>query len=100
MRIKPDLRKDTVMRNQLGRNSKSRRRSRPILGYEIRVKGHLETTALEWFGEIWVANLEDGDALISGSIPDQSALMRVLLHLHDLGLTILSVKALQGRRLK
>ncbi len=69
-----------------------------VLGYEIRVAGHLEEGAFDWIGEVAVANQANGDALISGSIPDQSALLRVLLRLHDLGLTILSVKALKRRR--
>ena len=74
------------------------RRSKPIRGYEIRVAGHLEDTASEWFGAVSIANQENGDALLTGSIPDQAALMGVLLRLNELGLTILSVKALRRRR--
>jgi hypothetical protein len=69
-----------------------------VLGYEIRVAGHLESETLEWYGDISISNQPDGDAILSGSIPDQAALMRVLLRLHDLGLTILSLKALKRRR--
>jgi hypothetical protein len=58
----------------------------------------LGATAGEWFGEVSIVNQANGDALLSGSIPDQSALLRVLLRLHDLGLTVLSVKALKRRR--
>jgi hypothetical protein len=79
-------------------NNPRRRRSKPIQGYEIRVAGYLECTAFEWFGAVSIAKQEDGDTLVTGSIPDQAALMRVLLHLNDLGLTILSVKALRRRR--
>jgi hypothetical protein len=45
-----------------------------------------------------IANQENGDALLTGSIPDQAALLSVLLRLNDLGLTILSVKALRRSR--
>ena len=73
-------------------------RRRSIQGYEIRVAGHLEEDAMEWYGEFTIANQGNGDALLSCPIPDQAALMRVLLHLNDLGLTILSVTALKNRR--
>jgi hypothetical protein len=92
------MRKDTEMRRYPERNSKHLRQNRPIQGYEILVAGHLDETAFDWFGEIRVANLADGDALLSGSIPDQAAMLRVLLRLNDLGLSILSVRAVRGRR--
>ena len=78
-------------------NNHRRRRSRPIQGYEVRVAGYLEDTAFEWFGAVSIVRQDDGDTLLTGSIPDQAALMRVLLHLNDLGLTILSVKTLRRR---
>ena len=78
-------------------NNPKQRRSMPIQGYEIRVAGHLEDTAFDWFGAMSIANQQNGDAFLTGSIPDQAALMRVLLHLNDLGLTILSVEALRRR---
>ncbi len=91
MKTKRDLRKDERnLRRQPGRQA--------IQGYEIRVAGHLESGAFDWFGEVVISNLENGDALLSGAIPDQPALLRVLLRLHDLGITILSVKALKRRR--
>ena len=79
-------------------NNPKRRRNKPIHGYEIRVAGHLEDTAFEWFGAVSIASQDNGDTLLTGSIPDQAALMSVLLRLHDLGLTILSVKALRRRK--
>jgi hypothetical protein len=92
------MRKDKEMRRYPERKSKHLRQNRPIQGYEIRVAGHLDETAFDWFGEIRVVNRADGDALLSGSIPDQAAMLRVLLRLNDLGLSILSVKANRGRR--
>jgi hypothetical protein len=74
------------------------RHRRPIQGYEIRVRGHLEETALDWFGEVVITNHRNGDALLTGSIPDQAALLRVLLYLNNLGLTILDVKAILRKR--
>jgi hypothetical protein len=73
------------------------RRNRPVRGYEIRVSGHLEDATLDGYAEVSVANQADGDALLSGPIPDQSALLAVLLRLHDLGMTILGVRAIKRR---
>lgn len=78
--------------------AKFRRRNRSIHGYVIRVSGNLDELDFEWFGALSISNQENGAALLSGSIPDQAALLRVLLRLNDLGLTILSVKAIKQRR--
>ena len=59
--------------------------------YEIRVRGHLEADLSEWLGGMAIANLADGEALLSGVLPDQSALQGVLAQLHRLGLELLSV---------
>ena len=46
--------------------------------YEIRVRGHLDGHWSEWFDGLAIANVEDGDAILSGEIVDQSALHGVL----------------------
>jgi hypothetical protein len=79
-------------------NPPTRHHRRPILGYEIRVGEHLDANALDWFGEVAITNHRNGDALLTSSIPDQAALLRVLLHLNDLGLTILEVKSIKRKR--
>jgi hypothetical protein len=40
-----------------------------------------------------VSNLEEGDSLLSGSLPDQAALQGVLKRISNLGLTLVSVNA-------
>jgi hypothetical protein len=59
--------------------------------YEIKVKGHLDETLAGWFEDLAVSNLEDGDALLSGLLPDQAALQGVLKRISNLGLTLVSV---------
>lgn len=59
--------------------------------YQIRVKGHLSPKLAAWFDEFTVTNEPDGSAVLSGFIVDQSALYGVLLKIHNLGLTLLSV---------
>ena len=59
--------------------------------YEIRVRGHLGSEWSAWFGGLEIANMEDGEAVLAGQIPDQAALHGVLMRIRDLGLPLLSV---------
>lgn len=61
--------------------------------YEIRVKGHLDQRWSEWFDGLEIHNLENGDAVLSGRIPDQAALHGVLVKVRDLGLCLISVSS-------
>ena len=62
-----------------------------MAAYEIRVKGHLDGRWSEWFDGLTIANVENGDALLSGEIVDQSALHGVLAKVRDLGLPLIAV---------
>ena len=59
--------------------------------YQIRVKGHFSPQLATWFDDLTVTNEPDGGALLSGFIIDQAALYGVLLKIHHLGITLLSV---------
>ena len=61
--------------------------------YQIKVKGHLDTTLAGRFDDLTITNLEDGDNLLSGLLPDQAALQGVLKRISNLGLTLISVNA-------
>jgi len=61
--------------------------------YHIKIKGHLDVTLASWFEDLTVSNLEEGDALLSGPLPDQAALQGILKRISDLGLTLISVNA-------
>ena len=61
--------------------------------YHIKVKGHLDDTLASWFDDMVVSNLEEGDALLSGPLPDQAALQGVLKRISNLGLTLISVNS-------
>jgi len=63
--------------------------------YQIRVKGHLDDTLASWFDGLTVSNREEGDALLSGPLPDQAALQGILKQISDLGLTLISVNSVQ-----
>jgi hypothetical protein len=60
--------------------------------YEIHIKGHLSTSWSDWFDGLTVTNLDGGEALISGAIPDQAALHGVLNRMYALNLTLLGVR--------
>ena len=59
--------------------------------YQIRIKGHLDTTWADSFDGLTISNLENGETLISGSIQDQAALYGVINRISSLGLTLISV---------
>ena len=65
---------------------------KPLM-YHIKVKGHLDDTLAGWFEDMTVSNLEEGDALLAGFLPDQAALQGILKRISDLGLTLISVNA-------
>jgi hypothetical protein len=48
----------------------------------------------DWFSELCVQPLP-GYSLLTGLLPDQSALMGVLDAIHNLGLTLISVNSLE-----
>jgi hypothetical protein len=59
--------------------------------YEIRIKGHLDGRWSEWFDGLTITNLENGEAMLSGEIVDQSALHGLLNKVRDLGLPLLAL---------
>jgi hypothetical protein len=61
--------------------------------YKICVKSHLESTWADWFDGLAISNLENGEAMLSGYLPDQAALHGVLNRISNLGLSLISVNA-------
>jgi hypothetical protein len=60
-------------------------------GYEIRIRGVLGDRLLAAFPDL-VAVAEDGDTLLTGRLPDQSALHGVLGQIESLGLELVEVR--------
>lgn len=58
---------------------------------EIRVKGQLSDQWRDWFENMDLRLLENGEMILSGAIADQAALMGILNNLNRLNLTLLSV---------
>ena len=49
--------------------------------YEIRIKGHLDIHWASWFDGMTLTSLANGETVLSGMLPDQSALQEILLGL-------------------
>jgi hypothetical protein len=62
--------------------------------YQIKIKGHLDDTLAGWFDGMTVSNLEEGDTVLTGPLPDQAALQGILKQISNLGITLISVNAL------
>jgi len=60
--------------------------------YEIRVEGHLTDLWQDWFEGLSIQAETGGVTLLSGSLPDQAALLGLLNKLQALNLILISVK--------
>ena len=63
-------------------------------GYQIWVKGQISSALLDWFEDLQVETLENGDTLLHIPTTDQAFLFGVLLRLRDLGIYLISVSPL------
>jgi hypothetical protein len=59
--------------------------------YHIRLKGHLDQHWSDWFDNMTISNEANGEAVLSGRLPDQAALHGILIKIRDLGLPLLAV---------
>ncbi len=64
--------------------------------YEFRVEGHLDPHRCERLGDLGVTHHGDGTSTLAGPVADQAQLHRLLAGLHDLGATLLSVRAIES----
>ena len=59
--------------------------------YEIHIEGHLADRWSDWFEGLAIHNDLNGEAILSGSLPDQAALIGVLNRIQSLNLVLISV---------
>ena len=62
------------------------------LFYEIRVEGHIGDSWSSWFEDMTIHREESGETVLSGPLPDETALHGVLMRIRDLGLPLVQVK--------
>lgn len=58
--------------------------------FQIVIKGRIDKEWAEWFGELEI-QYQEGTTILTGELPDQSALHGILNQIRDLNLTLLSV---------
>lgn len=62
-----------------------------LLRVQIQVEGQIDQDWSEWLSGLAVTHIEDDNTLLTGCLPDQSALYGLLAKLRDLGLSLVSV---------
>jgi hypothetical protein len=62
--------------------------------YRIRVAGHLDQHWSPWLGDLSVNHHGDGTTSLVGVVADQAQLHGLLAKVRDLGVTLLSVQAI------
>lgn len=70
--------------------------NKTAITYEIIVDGHLDRRWVEWFGNMSMEHTTAGATTLTGKLADQAALYRVLLKICDLGITLVSVRRIDG----
>jgi hypothetical protein len=63
-------------------------------GYELRVAGHLDPHWQSRFGDLTLTRDDDGTTTLRGDVADQAELHGILTRIRDLGVTLLSVTAI------
>jgi hypothetical protein len=58
---------------------------------EIKVRGRVDPRWSDWFAGLQVTHLEADETLLSGLLPDQSALHGMLERIRDLNINLISV---------
>ena len=65
--------------------------------YRIRIRSHLDQRWMAWFEEMTIQHEANGETILTGFIPDQSALFGTLMKLRDLGLSLIAVEPVEEK---
>jgi hypothetical protein len=63
-----------------------------LSNYEIKVEGLIDNRWTEWFGGMSITYVNEAETILTGQLPDQTALHGVLERIRDLGLNLISVR--------
>jgi hypothetical protein len=66
--------------------------------YKFRLKSHLGPSCAAAFAGLSIRHEEGGETVLSGPVADQAALHGILMQIRDLGLILVEVRRLEGRR--
>jgi hypothetical protein len=64
--------------------------------YELRIEGHLDEHWSAWFGGLTIIGHDDGTTTLLGAVTDQAELHGLLTKLRDLGITLISLAAIES----
>jgi hypothetical protein len=64
--------------------------------YQIRIEGHVNFDWSASFEDVTVQQTEDGQTVLTGMLPDQTALHGVLIWIRNLGLSLVEVKRIDN----
>ena len=67
----------------------------PIV-YRIGIEGHLDDQWKNWFAGLTITLEANGDALLTGPVPDQAALFGLLKKVRDLGMPLVSLHRVES----
>jgi GTPase len=66
------------------------------MGYELRIRGHLDQHWSTWFGGLALTREDDGTTTLRSAVADQAALHGLLAKVRDLGVTLISLTSLDA----
>jgi hypothetical protein len=66
--------------------------------YEIRIAGRLTDQWSDWLEGLIIQSAPEGHTTLSGLLADQSALLGVLIKIHALNLTLISISRQQDSK--
>lgn len=66
------------------------------LTYEFRVEGQLDDHWSAWLGDLTLVRHDDGTSTLTAGVADQAQLHGLLARLRDIGVTLLSLRAIEG----
>jgi hypothetical protein len=64
--------------------------------YQIKIKGYLDLHWADWLGGLEISHDVQGNSLLTGMLPDQSALHGILVQIRDLGMPLISLSSQPG----
>ncbi len=67
------------------------------INYEIRVEGLIDVRWTEWFNGMDITYANNTETILTGQLPDQTALHGILEKIRDLGLNLISVSRIDGK---
>jgi hypothetical protein len=86
------------MSDELDSRGKKRSSGSGCCLIEIRVRGQLNDRWRDWFENMDMRLLENGEMILTGAIPDQASLMGILNKVNRLNLTLLSVNEVSRKQ--